>query len=63
MLTEPKTSFHQDPFYLQELILIPSWISDHMLGSVWDEIIYPFPKFNGYPIEVWEWIINFTHTL
>ena len=23
---------------------------------MWNEIIYPFPNFNGYTVEVWEWI-------
>ena len=33
-----------------------------MPSKVWDEIIYPFPNFNGCSIEVWEWISNFiTH--
>ena len=27
--------------------------------KVWDEINYPFPKFNGCTIEVWEWMSNF----
>ena len=26
---------------------------------MWDEIIYPFPNFNGCTVEVWEWISNF----
>ena len=26
---------------------------------MWDEIIYPFPNFNGATIEIWEWISNF----
>ena len=26
---------------------------------VWDEITYPFPNFNGYPVEVWEGKGNF----
>ena len=26
---------------------------------MWDEITYPFPNFNGYTVEVWEWISNF----
>ena len=30
-----------------------------MPGKVWDEIIYPFPNFNGVTIEVWGWINNF----
>ena len=27
--------------------------------EVWYEITYPFPNFNGYIVEVWEWISNF----
>ena len=27
-----------------------------MSSNDWDEIIYPFPNFNGSTIEVWEWI-------
>ena len=27
--------------------------------KVWDEITYPFPKFNGATVEVWEWMNNF----
>ena len=38
---------------------IPAWISNHMPNNVWDEIIYPFPNFNGATIEVWEWTSNF----
>ena len=26
---------------------------------MWEGITYPFPNFNGYTIEVWEWISNF----
>ena len=26
---------------------------------MWDEIIDPFPNFNGTTVEVWEWIRNF----
>ena len=29
-----------------------------MSSEVWDEITYPFPNFNGYTIEVWEWVSN-----
>ena len=25
---------------------------------MWDEIIFPFPNFNGCTVEVWEWISN-----
>ena len=28
-------------------------------AQVWDEITYPFPNFNGYTVEVWEWISYF----
>ena len=27
--------------------------------NVWDEITYPFLNFNGFAVEVWEWISNF----
>ena len=53
--------------------LIPAWISNHIYyydemldtayhihHNMWDEITYPFPNFNGYAVEVWEWIGNFT---
>ena len=46
------------PFYKHLLTIIPAWISNHMPSKVWDEIIYPFPNFNGATIEVWEWISN-----
>ena len=30
-----------------------------MPSKMWDEITYQFPNFNGYTVEVWEWISNF----
>ena len=33
--------------------------NNHMLSKVWDEITYPFPNFNGFTVEVWEWVSNF----
>ena len=34
----------------------------HMPSKVGHEIIYQFPNFNGYTIEVWKWIGYFiTH--
>ena len=49
-------------FYWHGLTLIPAWISNHMPSKVWEEIIYPFPNFNGCIVEVWEEISNFvTH--
>ena len=36
----------------------------HKLSEVWDEIIYPFPNFNGCTIVVWEWkLFQFYATL
>ena len=26
---------------------------------MWDEITNPFPNFNGYTVEIWEWINKF----
>ena len=46
-------------FYKHGLTLIPSWISNLFHYKMWDEIIYPFPNFNGATVEVWEWISNF----
>ena len=39
--------------------LVLTWISNYMLGKVWDEITYPFPNFNGFTVEVWERISYF----
>ena len=47
------------PFYQHALILIQSWISNHMC-KMWDEITYPFISFNGAAVEVSECISNFT---
>ena len=38
---------------------IPTWIRNHILSKVWDEITYPFPNINGATVEVLEWIGNF----
>ena len=48
------------PFYWHGLTLIPACISNHMLRKVWDKITHPSPNINGYTVEVWEWISNFT---
>ena len=45
------SSFHPvtwGTFIQHGLILIPTWISNHMQSKVWDEIIYPFLNFNGF---------------
>ena len=47
------------PFFLG-LISIPAWISNYIHYKVWVEITYPFPNFNGWTVEVWEWISNFS---
>ena len=39
--------------------LFPAWIGNYIQYKVSDEIIYPFPNFNGTAVEVWEWINNF----
>ena len=36
-----------------------AWISNYVHYKVWDEIIYPFPNFNGCTVEVWELISKF----
>ena len=41
------------PFYLHELNLIPTWISNHMHSKIWDGITYPFPNFTGSTVEAW----------
>ena len=25
---------------------------------MWNEITYPFPNFNGTPVDVWEWLLS-----
>ena len=40
------------PYYKNGLTLIPGWISNHMPNEVWDEMIYPFVKFNSATVEV-----------
>ena len=39
-------------FSITCLTWIPAWISKHMPCNVWDEITYPFVKFNGSTLEV-----------
>ena len=34
-------------FYWHGLTLIPAWISNYIHYKVWDESIFPFPKFNS----------------
>ena len=38
---------------------IPAWMNYYIHQNVWDEITYPFPNFNGFTVEVWQWISNF----
>ena len=44
--------------YQHGITLIPAWISNHRLTTVWGENTYPFPNFNGSTVEVWEGISN-----
>ena len=50
--------------YAQQMVnyVITAWITNHIHHKGWDEIIYPFPNFNG-AIHVWESISDFIHTL
>ena len=48
----------QGQFYYLGLTLIREWISNHMPSTVWYEITYPFPNFNGSTVEVWKWLCN-----
>ena len=50
--------FSRDPF-ISMIYLIPAWIRNHMPSKVCDEITQPFPNFNGWTVEFWEWISNF----
>ena len=38
---------------------LTAWMNNHISSKVWHEITYPFPKFNGATVEVWEWKSNF----
>ena len=40
------------PFTNMGLTLIPVWINHNTHYNVWDEITYPFIKFNGATIDV-----------
>ena len=45
--------------YLSIITLIPACISKYLSSKMWDEITYPFSKFNGYTNEIWAWVSNF----
>ena len=51
------------PFQLTLLTLIPTWVSNYIHYKVYDDITYSFPNFTGAAVNIWEWLINFTHTL
>ena len=46
-----------------ELDLISTWISNYIRCKVWDEIIHPFPNFNGCTVEVWSDCYSIPHCL
>ena len=58
-VTKPQWFNTWGPFYRHGFTLIPVWIRNRMPSEVWDEIIYPFPNFNGCTVKVWECISNF----
>ena len=42
--------------------LLLTWLNviPEITCPVWDEITYPFPNFNGFTVNDWEWTNNFT---
>ena len=59
----PPLDSYQGLFYLHQLTLILTWISNFMFYKVWDEITYSFLNFNSETVDMWEWISNFTPKL
>ena len=47
------------PLIPRGLTLVPAWISNLIPIKVWNGITYTFSNFNGYTVEVWEWVSNF----
>ena len=41
---------------IQTLTSMAAWISNYIHYKTWDDIIFPFPNFNGATVEVSEWI-------
>ena len=41
------------------LSFISVWLSNCIHYKLWDELTYLFPNFNGFAVEVWEWINHF----
>ena len=39
--------------------ILSTWMSNHMHSKVQGVVTYQFPNFNGYTVEVLEWIGNF----
>ena len=39
--------------------LLLTCISNHMPSKLQDVFAYPIPSFNGFTIEIWDWISNF----
>ena len=46
-----------------EFTYIPGYMSNHINYKMWDEIIYPFRKFNGTAREFGEWKVISSNTL
>ena len=49
---DPRTFAIWDLFYKHGLTSIPEWISNPIHYEMWDEITYPFLKFNEATVEV-----------
>ena len=62
-----KVSYRQDifivcvqgPLLLRWFNFNPNMVSNHVRNRVKDDIMCPFPNFNGAPVEVRKWINNF----
>ena len=59
ILQDKGSLFTKISLYQHGLLLMPGWISNYNHYNLWDEIIYPFPNFNGATVEFWEWVSNF----
>ena len=62
MLNNPWSSIsvtHQGLLLLTLFQSNPACISSHTHYTVYDEITYSFPNFNGCTVDVWEWMSNF----
>ena len=48
----PVARVSRDPFYLDGITLVPTWMNNYIQFKMCDELIYPFPNVNGATVEV-----------